>query len=105
MCIYVDLLFTVSIVLLGGFSPNTLDFMFHLAFSSLHLHKPLVQGFRAKVLSPLIWMLMDATLTISTHPHSKTAATHTCSGTASRTPAHTGTLIKHTGMGCSTVQL
>lgn len=32
MSIYVDLLFIVNIMLLKGFSMNTLDFMFHLAF-------------------------------------------------------------------------
>lgn len=83
--IYVDLfVYSQYYAAKGPFTLDTLDFMFHLAFfSSLHLHKPMVPGFRAKVLSPLVWKLMEATLTIYTHPHSQTAATHKCSATAS----------------------
>lgn len=74
--------------------------IFHLLLFSLHIHKLLVQGFWAKVHSLLIWTHMYTTLTIYTHP-----TTHRHSGTASRAPTPTGTLIIRRAMDSYTPQL
>lgn len=94
----VNFLFVVHVMWLKGFSSIYLSvlclLLLHLHLLSLHSHKPLVQGFWTKVLSPP----MLATMKTYTHPHSKTAATPRHSGTASTTPTHTDKPIIRTPM-------